>query len=101
MLGFSACALVAAVALGASPQAHASTVRADFKAIQKGLNAAVVRGALDAATATEYRVDAVDALAVIDRIPPGRARELQFVLHEVAVQAKRYDAPRALALFRM
>jgi hypothetical protein len=101
LLGFSACALAAATVLAVSAPADGTTVKADFKVITKGLDAAVARGDLDSDTATQYRVDTLDALAVIERIPPGRARELQFVLHEVAVQAKRYDAPRALALFSM
>jgi len=101
LLGFFAFAVVSAALVGASSPAQATTVRTDWKAIAGGLQKAVKAGRLDAATAAEYRGNATHALTVIDRIPAGRARELQYVLHEVAVQSARYDGPRALSLFSM
>jgi hypothetical protein len=101
LLGFFAFALSAAAIVGASAPARATTVRTDWKAIATGLQKAVKAGRIDADAAAEYRGAATHALTVIDRIPAGRARELQYVLHEVAVQSARYDRPRALALFSM
>jgi hypothetical protein len=86
---------------GASAPARASTVTADWKATAGGLGAAVKAGELDPDTAAAYRAQTIAALGVIQQIPPGRARDLQFVLHEVAAQKKRYDGARALALFSM
>jgi hypothetical protein len=102
-LAGGACALTLAAALlgGVSVPARASTVHDDWKAVQAGLQRAVKSGALDAQTAATYRADAQNALAVMSRIPPGRAVDLGFVFHEVAAQAKLYDAPRSLALFSM
>src|SRR5258708_15857698 len=101
MLGFCALALAVGTLASTSGPARATTVRADWKAIQTGLQRAVKSGRLDASTAAEYRADAENALGVLPRIPPGRGAVLASVLHEVAAQAARYDAPRALALFSM
>jgi hypothetical protein len=101
LLGFCALALVAGTLASTSGPAQATTVRADWKAIATGLERAVKSGRVDAESAATYRADASNALGVLPRIPPGRAAVVASVLHEVAVQAPRYDAPRALALFSM
>lgn len=86
--------VIPAVASGAG-------VAADARAARAGLATAVKEGAISDADAARYRASLDHALRLVRRLPPGRARALAAVIDEVAGQADRYQAPRALTLFSM
>lgn len=95
LLAAAVCSLVTpAVARGAG-------VAADARAARTGLAAAVKEGAISKADAAGYRATLRRAVRLVDRLPASRARALEAVVDEVAGQARRYRAPRALTLFSM
>ena len=65
----------------------------------RGLDRAVVAQRLSPLDAYEHRRRVRLAQRVLSRLPPARRAALATVLRDVAAQASRYDAPRALALF--
>jgi hypothetical protein len=73
--------------------------RGDAARARAGLDRAVAQGRVAAIDAERYRGDLARASAVLPTLPRGRAQNLAAILHDVAVQAPRYDAPRTLALF--
>ena len=102
LLGFSAFAVVSAALLGASSPAQATTVPHGLEGDRQGPpERRSSAGRLDAATAAEYRADTTHALAVIDRIPPDARVSCSTSSTRWRCRRKRYDAPRALALFSM
>jgi D-glucuronyl C5-epimerase C-terminus/Putative peptidoglycan binding domain len=66
-----------------------------------GLGAAESAGRLGPEPAAQYRQALDDALAAIEKLPPGRGASIELVLGDVAAQADVYDRSRALALFGM
>jgi hypothetical protein len=94
--------LIAAVVSVVMPgAARAAGAAADARAARAGLAAAVKEGAIGEADAARYRAWLDRALRLVRRLPPARARTLAAVIDEVAGQADRYQAPRALTLFSM
>jgi hypothetical protein len=90
------------VALIAVPAASAGPVeRRDARVARAGLSQAVAGGSLPQAEAARYRKTLSRVLRLVDRLPAERARPLAAVLHQIAAQSPRYDAPRALTLFAM
>jgi hypothetical protein len=73
----------------------------DARAIQKGLTASVHAHRLTRGEAYRYRVETRRARALLPRLPWTRAANLGAVLHDVALQSRRYSRPRALTLFSM
>jgi hypothetical protein len=87
-----------------APATHGSAAKpnpheADVKRIERGLDKAVSSGKLTTSEAADYLNAANAALAELKKLPKPRARNLAFVLREVAQQAGVYTAPRALTLF--
>lgn len=94
--------LAAAVCVLVMPAvARAAGVAPDARTARAGLAAAVKEGAISEAAAARYRATLRRAVNLVDRLPSRRARALQAVVEEVAGQAERYRAPRALTLFSM
>jgi D-glucuronyl C5-epimerase-like protein len=91
---------LAVLALGLASPAEASPVT-DGRAIIKGLRSSVASGRLTGAEATRHRLTLRRARAVLKLLPGTRASNLAAVLHDVAVQSRRYNRPRAVALFGM
>lgn len=85
-------ALESAAAEHAAPEAAA---------VRRGLEQAAAAGRLSSAAVTRHGATLTRAATSIARLPAARAAILSAVLHDVAVQAPRYDEPRALALFGM
>jgi hypothetical protein len=94
-------AVAAMLSVPASRAPAAGPAAQDVKRIERGLDRAVASGKLTAGQAASYLDIAARARAELKRIPPLRAQNLAFVLHEVAAQAGVYTPPRALALFSM
>lgn len=88
------------LAFGLASPAAASPAT-DGRAIVKGLRASVASGRLTGAEATRHRLTMRRARAVLQLLPGTRASNLAAVLHDVAVQSRRFNRPRALALFGM
>ncbi|MGZ4461444.1 MAG: D-glucuronyl C5-epimerase family protein [Gaiellaceae bacterium] len=99
LLPLAAIALLLALPAAAAPLASPSAK--DVKRIERGLQKAVATGKLSPSDAADYDLMAQRARAELSSTPRLRARNLAFVLHEVAAQAGIYTAPRALALFSM
>ncbi|HEV3407255.1 MAG TPA: D-glucuronyl C5-epimerase family protein [Gaiellaceae bacterium] len=93
--------LVAAVAALFSAPPASADVRSDSLQIRRGLERAVDAGRLTRSEAGAHRVTLRRARAVFTLLPGARARELAGVLHDVALQWRRYNRPRSLALFSM
>jgi hypothetical protein len=91
---------LAVLALGLASPAGASPAT-DGRAIVKGLRASVATGRLTGAEATRHRLTLRRARAVLQLLPGTRASNLAAVLHDVAVQSRRFSRPRAVALFGM
>jgi hypothetical protein len=91
--------VAALAALFAAPVAQGGVVERDAAAAKKGLAAAVKSGRLPAADAATYRASVDRALATWRKLPGSRAANLGGALHDAAVLAGRYDAPRALTIF--
>ena len=92
--------LLVALALALPAPAAAAAPR-EVKAASDGLTQAVRDARLTAAEAARYRSILTRAVDVQRRLPNPRAAQLAAVIGDVAAQAPRYDAPRALALFSM
>ena len=91
---------LAVLALGLASPAGA-TPATDGRAIVKGLRASVASGRLTGAEAARHRLTLRRARVVLKLLPGMRAANLAAVLHDVAVQSRRYNRPRAAALFGM
>ena len=91
---------LAVLALGLASPAAASPAT-DGRAIVKGLRASVASGRLTGAEATRHRLTLRRARTVLELLPGTRASNLAAVLHDVAVQSRRFSRPRAVALFGM
>jgi hypothetical protein len=91
---------LAVLALGLASPAEASPAT-DGRAIVKGLRASVASGRLTGAEAARHRLTLRRARVVLKLLPGTRASNLAAVLHDVAVQSRRYNRPRAVALFGM
>ena len=98
MLTRLAAAAAGALLLAAAP-AYAAT--SDAELARRGLARAVSGGALAPLDAESYRASVADAVAALRWLPEPRAANLRAVLRDVAAQWRRYDYPRALALFSM
>jgi hypothetical protein len=87
----------------AAPRALAPNARPadDAEAIQRGLTRAVRDKRLTRAQAERYRAIVRRTRGVLPGLPYTRRTTLAAVLHLVRLQASRYNAPRALALFSM
>ena len=90
-------ALVAA--LVAAPALGASAAERDAAAARKGLTDAAKTGRLPALDAATYRAEVDRTLATWRKLSGSRAANLAGALHDAAVLAGRYDAPRALTIF--
>ncbi|MGI8606952.1 MAG: D-glucuronyl C5-epimerase family protein [Gaiellaceae bacterium] len=91
---------LAVLALCLAPPAAASPAT-DARAIVKGLRASVASGRLTGAEAARHRLTLRRARAVLKLLPGTRASNLAAVLHGVAVQSRRLNRPRSVALFGM
>jgi len=91
---------LAVLALCLAPPAAASPTT-DGRAIVKGLRASAAAGRLTGAEAASHRLTLRRARAVLKLLPYTRASNLAAVLHDVAVQSRRFNRPRAVALFEM
>ena len=76
-------------------------MRSDAAAINKGITQAVEAGRLSPSDAAAHRVTLRRARSMLSLLPGTRARVLRAVIHDVALQWRRYNRPRALALFSM
>jgi hypothetical protein len=94
-----AASVAAVVALLAVPVAGSAARPSPAALIQKGLTAAVERGALSPTEAAGYRATLANVLARSKRLPPLRTELLEAVVRDVAAQWRSYTAPRALTLF--
>jgi len=94
-----AASVAAVVALLAVPVAGSAARPSPAALIQKGLTAAVERGALSPTEAAGYRATLANVLARSKRLPPLRTELLEAVVGDVAAQWRSYTAPRALTLF--
>jgi len=83
----------------ASPAAASPAT--DGRAIVKGLRASVAAHRLTGAEAARHRLTLRRARAVLKLLPGTRASSLAAVLHDVAVQSRRFTRPRSVALFGM
>jgi peptidoglycan hydrolase-like protein with peptidoglycan-binding domain len=79
-------------------EAIAAKAQEDAAAVVARLNESVRSGALDDATRGDARSALDDAVAAMDRLPPGRAAVLGLVLDDLAAGAGGYDTIRATAL---
>ena len=89
--------LLASAALAGAGNAQAAG--GDAGVALRGLDRAVLAHRLSPLDAFEHRRRVRLAQRVLTRLPPDRRAELATVLRDVAAQASKYDAPRALALF--
>ena len=94
---------LAAAALGAFllSAAPAYGATSDAELARRGLARAVSAGSLAPLDAERYRASVAQAVAALRWLPEPRAANLRAVLADVAAQWRRYDYPRALALFSM
>jgi hypothetical protein len=90
---------LAATALWIAPSAAADTPQA--AAIRQGLADAVEAGRISPSDAARDRLILARALSVLPRLASAQSTNLGAVIAEVAAQAPRYTAPRALTLFSM
>jgi hypothetical protein len=79
-------------------EAIAAQAEEDAAAIEARLDGSVRSGRLDEKTRADARSGLDDALAAMDRLPPGRAAVLGLVLDDLAAGAGGYDTIRAAAL---
>jgi hypothetical protein len=94
VIGFLALALASPAAAATKSQAERDAATA-----RNGVTDAFKRGQLDAPSAARYRGSVNRAIALWRKLPGSRAANLAGALHDVAVLAGRYDAPRALTAF--
>jgi hypothetical protein len=90
--------LVIAV-LGMTPAAPARRAPGPEKVALAAIARLAASGSIDAASAAGYRSAVTRAVALIPRLPPGRALPLDAQLAQAAAVAPELSAPRALALF--
>jgi peptidoglycan hydrolase-like protein with peptidoglycan-binding domain len=79
-------------------EAIAAKAQEDAAAVGARLNESVRSGALDDTTRGDARAALDDAVAAMDRLPPGRAAVLGLVLDDLAAGAGGYDTIRGAAL---
>jgi hypothetical protein len=92
---------VIVLTLAFTGSAGAGQVQDDAAAASGALAAAVASGTLTPAEGSAYRTDVTHALTVLAKLGNPRAANLQAVLHEVVLESRALDAPRALALYSM
>ncbi len=94
-----AAAVAVIVALIAVPSVGSAARPAPAALVRQGLGQAVERGDLTQTEAAGYRATLTNVLAAAKGLPPLRARLLEAVVADLAVQWRSYTAPRALTLF--
>ena len=93
--------VLAALAAFVFPAAAAAGPSDDARVIARGLTRAVASGRLTPGEAYRYRLIVRRSRAVLTLLPYARRTAVAYILHEVALQARRFTRARALTLFSM